>query len=537
MKIESIPLLQTGYIGGLTKAYLEKKEELHPFYEYDFSLSNVEKVMAARSTYKINREVLFEALHEQHQKHFNQFSYLAPAIDLIKNENTFTVTTGHQICLATGPLYFIYKIASTINLCKKLKQQFPEHNFIPIYWMATEDHDFDEINHIHLFNKKIEWAVETSGATGRISTQGIDSFFDEIKASLGNQIEQAEYFELIKECYLKHDNLADATRAMVLNLFPDEGLLVIDADHAKLKNCFASKIKHDIFEKISFDKVSKSIYDLVNVNLIKEDKIQVKPRIINFFYLKDNLRKRIVFEDSLYKVLDSNFSFTKEELVAEIESFPERFSPNVVMRPLYQESILPNLCYIGGAGELSYWFELKATFDAHHTFFPILALRNSFLWIDAKQHDKLQSLVTSVSQIFEPIEKLTEQLLIKLGAEEIDLTQEKINVNNIFEVIKGKISKIDSTLTASVEAELQKLLKSFELIENKASKAQKSKHEISINQLKKLKESLFPANGLQERYENIIWLNMKFGAGCIKTLIHEAHIELACFQILSPMSK
>ena len=128
-------------------------------------------------------------------------------------------------------------------------------------------------------------------------------------------------------------------------------------------------------------------------------------------------------------------------------------------------------------------------------------------------------------------------LLLKLGAEEIDLAQEKSNVNNIFEVIKGKISKIDATLIASVEAELQKLLKSFEFIENKASKAQKSKHEISINQLKKIKDSLFPANGLQERYENIIWLNMKFGASCIKTLIHEAHIELASFQIFSTISK
>lgn len=533
MRKESIPLLQTGYFGGLTKAFLEKKVALNPFYQHDFTVSNIENVIAARNSHKINRQVLYEALYEQHEKHFNQFSYLSPTIELIKSENTYTITTGHQLCIATGPLYFIYKIATTINLCRKLKHQYPEKNFIPVYWMATEDHDFEEINHIHLFNKKIAWETETSGATGRISTQGINIFFDEIKAALGNQIGQVEFFELIKDCYQKHDNLADATRAMVLNLFPNEGLLVIDADHAKLKNCFKSIIKSDILEQISYNKVSKSISDLVAANLIKEDKIQVKPREINFFYLKDNFRKRIVFEDEIYKVLDVNLSFSKEELIAEIDSFPERFSPNVIMRPLYQESILPNLCYIGGAGELSYWFELKATFDAHHTFFPMLGLRNSFLWLDGKQQEKLNSLGISVTEIFEPIEKLIEQLLVKLGAEEFDLKTEKREVNEIFEGIKNKISKIDGTLAPTVEAELQKLIKSFELMQNKATKAQKSKHEISINQIKKIKESLFPSNGLQERYENILWLNMKFGKAVIKQIIELAHLEEMQFSVIT----
>ncbi len=321
--------------------------------------------------------------------------------------------------MATGPLYFIYKIASAINLCNKLKKRHPQYNFVPVYWMATEDHDFEEINHIHIFNKKITWAKEVEGATGRISTAAIEPFFDEIKVLLGDKINDVHYFASFLNAYQHETNLADATRNLVLNLFANKGLLVLDADTAILKQNFKDIIKKDILGQVSHTAVTKTIKELVDQNLIKEEKIQVKPRNINFFYLKDKLRKRITLEDDIYKVLETEITFTEAQLLAEIEQFPSRFSPNVIMRPVYQEYILPNLVYIGGAGELAYWFELKGVFDAHQIYFPMLALRNSFLWIDSKQAEKLTQLGVSPAELFDSIEILTAKTLKNIGVEEL----------------------------------------------------------------------------------------------------------------------
>jgi bacillithiol biosynthesis cysteine-adding enzyme BshC len=318
----------------------------------------------------------------------------------------------------------------------------------------------------------------------------------------------------------------------VLHLFGEQNLLVLDADHKILKDSFKEIIKKDILGQISDIVVKSTISEIVAADLIKEEKIQVKPRPINFFYLKDNLRKRITLEDGIYQVLETDITFTEATLLNEIDSFPERFSPNVIMRPVYQECILPNLVYIGGAGELSYWFELKATFDAHGIFFPMLALRNSFLWLDQKQGEKLHQLGISNNEIFDSIEILIAKILKHIGAEELQFKEEQVIANQLFEQLKTKVSAIDITLANTAEAEKHKLLKSLEMLEQKTVKAQKNKHEISINQVKKIKDYLFPENGLQERYENILWLNMKFGTEVIKNLIDMAQVDLKEFTII-----
>ena len=533
MNVTQVPLLDTGIFNGLTKAYLSHEPKLNAFYNHRFSIENFEKAIAERNNFKTNRSNLYDVIHQQHAPFYDEYKNLASTVNLIKDNHTFTITTGHQICLATGPLYFIYKIASAINLCQQLKEQYPHYNFVPVYWMATEDHDFEEINHIHLFDKKISWNVVTSGATGRISMAEIDPFLNEIKEILGDKIAYSSFIDDIFKSYQNHKNLAEATRALVLKLFADKGLLVLDADHHQLKKDFSAIIKRDIFEQVSFHEVSNTIEQLTSQNIIKEEKIQVKPRQINFFYLKDNLRKRIINEGDLFKVIDTDIVFSATEILEEIEEFPERFSPNVIMRPVYQEFILPNLTYIGGAGELSYWFELKAVFDAHQCFFPMLALRNSFLWIDKKQSDKLNHLGIGLIEVFNSLEVLIDKVLKNTGAAEINFTVDLELAHHLFNQIKIKIQNIEPTLGATADAERQKLIKSINILANKLTKAQKVKHEIVINQLKKIKESLFPNGGIQERYENIIWLNWKFGNGVIDEIIALANLESNSFTILS----
>jgi bacillithiol biosynthesis cysteine-adding enzyme BshC len=267
-------------------------------------------------------------------------------IELLRKDNSFTITTGHQLNIGTGPLYFIYKIISTINLCKQLQEAYPEQHFVPVYWMATEDHDLEEINHLYVKNKKVVWNKQGTGAVGRMQVEDMAEVIAEINQLLGNSTHTNELIALFEAAYQPHLTLTEATRILANILFGGYGLVILDGDDPSLKSLFTPYIQAELQAQFSHSAVSTT------TSLMKGYKIQVNPREINLFYLEKNLRERIVLENDRYKVLNTALEFSAVEMQQLVENQPEKFSPNVLLRPLYQEVILPNLCYIGGGGEL-----------------------------------------------------------------------------------------------------------------------------------------------------------------------------------------
>lgn len=388
MPTDCISYQTSGYFSKLMQDYLDQKPELKALYNHFPTLENFEKQINEKQANfdNGNRIPLVETLKKQYQN-IEISDSTKQNIELLSLPNTFTITTGHQLNLFSGPLYFLYKIISTINLTKELKLKYPANNFVPIYWMATEDHDFEEINYFNFKGKKFRWNKESSGPVGRLSTKGLDEFFEIYSLELGSSTNANVLKNLFNDAYLKHDNLADATRYLANNLFANYGLVILDADDANLKRAFIPFIKEELEHQTSFKTVQKTIEQLSDYI------IQVNPREINLFYIEDNLRERIIFENDKYYVNNTKISFTKDEILKLLESNPEKFSPNVIMRPLYQEIILPNLCYIGGGGEIAYWLELKSFFDAINITFPILLVRNSVLLNTEKQAKKLTNWV------------------------------------------------------------------------------------------------------------------------------------------------
>ncbi|WP_379088751.1 bacillithiol biosynthesis cysteine-adding enzyme BshC [Pedobacter sp. UC225_65] len=400
MKAKYISYQDTHSFSKLVLDYVNDDEFLQSFYSFRPDLDGLKKAVDARN-FKGNRAELVEVLTQQYQDIKTNKS-VKHNIDLLANANTFTVTTGHQLNLFTGPLYFIYKIVTTINLALELKIAYPEKNFVPVYWMATEDHDFEEINHISVDEKNISWIQQTNGATGRLNTKTVAAAVMAYKAYLGISKNGKKLAKLVEHAYLHHDNLADATRVLVNSLFENYGLVMINADDARLKKQFSGIIQKDIIEQNSAHLTEKTSQTLEQHGY----KTQVNGREINFFYLIDNLRERIIEKDNRYTVNHTEISFSKEELLKEIENHPERFSPNVIMRPLYQEVILPNIAYIGGGAEVSYWMQLKANFDHYQTDFPVLLLRNSALLIDKRSAENLNRLGFKLEDVFLPTEDL-----------------------------------------------------------------------------------------------------------------------------------
>ncbi len=410
------------------------------------------------------------------------------------------------MCLFTGPLYFVYKIFSTINLCEKLKEEFPESNFVPVYWMATEDHDFAEVNHFNVFGKQIEWKSEQKGAVGNFNTSGLSELQSQLKDVLGNAPNATDLAALFENAYCKHENFADGMRFLVNELFGAYGLVVVDGNSKKLKETFISFFEKDIFENIPNKKVSETISKLKDLKY----EAQVNPREINCFYLEDNSRARIEKQGDNYSVVGSDKKFTKAELQQLIRSSPEKISPNVVLRPCYQQFILPNLAYVGGPGELAYWLEYKAMCDELGLFYPILMSRHSVTITDSSTKQKITKLGLTADDFSESEEQLIKKYLNK-NSETKELGNYKAEIEKLFSKLNEEASATDKTLSAAVEAEKQKALNSLANIEQKLNKAIKQRSETELNQIRSIKNKLYPGNTQQERFDNFSTFYSKWG--------------------------
>ena len=525
----SLPFKETGYFSNLICDYLDQKESLKPLYQNFSDLNGYKNQMALKKEVFTaeSRSVLVASLNLQYKK-VEASELSLNNIQSLLNDNTFTVTTGHQLNLFTGPLYFLYKIVTVINLSKSLKKAFPENNFVPIYWMATEDHDFEEINYFNFKNQKVKWERSFGGGVGRLSTEGLNDVFEAFSKNLGESQFADELKSLFKKAYLEHDNLADATFYLANQLFSAYGLVILDADKSELKSLFSDTIKDELLNQTCFNAVSKSAEALSNLNY----KVQVNPRPINLFYLKENLRERIVFEQNSYKVLNTSLVFTKDQILDEVDRYPERFSPNVLTRPLYQETILPNLSYTGGGGELAYWFEMNAYFEQRNVPFPILLLRNSVLAISEKQAQKITKLNLKAKDLFLNQDALLSKVIKEISDINIDFSEQKNNLQNMFSDLKQLALRTDKSFIGAVNAQEHKQLKGMTVLEKRLLKAQKRKYVDITERIKILQNELFPNQSLQERYLNFSELYLLYGSQLIPHLIKNLEPLTLEFSIL-----
>jgi len=510
----NIPYQQTGYFSKLMSDYLEGKAELKPFYNNSFDIDSFGELIEDRKQKSLNRTVLANALTQQNTG-FDISEATKSNVEKLNNDNCFTVITGHQLNLFTGPLYFIYKIVSAINLAKELKEKYPDNDFVPVYWMATEDHDYEEVNHFNLFRNKYELEKTQTGAVGRMKLSGVEGVFAGLEDALGDRNGVEQMLALFSRHYSSDKTFTVAIKGIVNELFGKYGLVAIDGDDKQLKGLFVDEFKSELLNRTNHQIINTTSEKLKELGF----KAQVTPRQINIFYLIDGVRERIVFDDDKYKVLNTEIEFSEIEILNELNVYPERFSPNAPLRCMYQEKILPNLAYVGGVGELAYWFQLKEMFDANSISYPTLILRNSVLFLDKGIDKKIQKLGLSVSDLFQETELLIKEYL-KSGSEIVlELKEEEKIVESVFNDIVAKAGSIDVSLQPMIKAELQKSLKGLKNIEGRLIKAEKEKEEVAVNQIKNIKEKLFPNNSLQERHDNFISLLLFYGVDVIDDLI------------------
>lgn len=489
MKVSKIGIEDTNAFSGFFLDYLSNKEALKPFFGNTPDIDSFEQQLNTKQFSEANRAVLCTVLDEQYDGY-----EIAPALQQnlssLATNNTYTVTTGHQLNIFSGPLYFIYKIVTAINACKALKEKHPDYNFVPVYWMASEDHDFDEISYFNLFGKKYQWDNDEKGAVGRLGTGSLTPLLESLP----------EKVELFEKAYLNHGNLADAVRCYVNDLFGAEGLVVLDADDDRLKSIFAPVIKDDLINHTANQLVEETNQELIDLGY----KPQIFPRDINFFYLDEGMRERIVREDGAFRVNNTDLIFTEAQILELLDTNPEKFSPNVVMRPLYEEMILPNLAYIGGPAEMVYWLQLGKVFAHYETSFPILLPRNFALYINSTSQKKADKFDWSDEELFQSIADLQTAFVKANSDAEVTLDSELEALKSVFDHVIQKAEAIDGSLAGFIGAEHSKAVKSLDNIAKRLKKSEERKHEVSLTQIASIKDKLFPGGGLQERHDNLL---------------------------------
>ena len=508
---------KTNFFSGLALDYVQADEKLRPFYAHAVNIEGIKAAIEARQQFPQQRQVLADALKKQYESVQTSAAVRNNIALLLQNE-TFTVTTAHQPNIFTGPLYFIYKILHTIKLSATLKTQLPAYNFVPVYYMGSEDADIDELGSIKIDGVNYTWNTTQTGAVGRMK---IDASFLQMLAQMHGQVGVLpfgnELVATFQKIYTRGKTIQQATLELVDHLFAQYGLVVVIPDNAELKQIFHSVVEKELLTGFSHKAVKSTI-----TALEKNYKAQAGGRELNLFYLIGNKRERIEKQGDLFTVAALGLSFSPQEILAELNNHPERFSANVILRGAFQETILPNIVFIGGGGELAYWLELKQVFQEVAIPYPMLVLRNSFLVIEDKWAQKIIALGLQPKDMFSSSFDLMKQIVAERSSNQFALQEELKKVEVLYKEIDTLASTVDQSLHAHVEALKTKAIKKLHELEKKMLRAEKRKFEAEQRNLDKIKAALFPGNNLQERTENIAYLYARFGARFITVLLEHS---------------
>lgn len=492
-----IPYQQTGFFSKLVTDYLNHSDQLKAFYNFPSTIEGLQSSINQRKNFS-HRKVLVDQLQQQYQN-LQIASKVSSNLELLLQENTFTITTAHQPNIFTGPLYVVYKIFHAIKLAEELKTQLPQYNFVPVYYMGSEDADLDELNNITISQRKYVWETRQTGAVGRMKVdKQLLQLINEIEGQISVQKFGNELIEIFRASYKDKSSIQQATLQLLNALFGEYGLIVLIPDDAAFKKIFQPVIAKELKEQFSYKAVSETAK-----NLETHYKLQAAGREINLFYLIDDKRERIEFENTKYEVRSLNKNWNEDEILKELDEHPERFSPNVILRGALQESILPNIAFIGGGGELAYWLELKEVFNQANVPYPVLLLRNSFLLIDDKQQTIINKLKLTAADFFDDEQSLMKKIVDINTDSNYALNGELKKFEDLYSILESRSNNIDVTLTKHIEAIKTKALKKLTELEKKLLRAEKRKFAEQQQHIQKIKSLLFPNDSLQERTENI----------------------------------
>ena len=489
---------------------------------------------------KQHKEILHKIIQEQY-KDFKLSKQTQLNIDNLTSEKCITVLTGQQLGILGGPLYSFYKTITAIKLANSLKEKFDNYKFVPVFWLAGDDHDFEEIRSINILNKEnIVQSIRyddakpdelNRGSVGNLKLKkGIQSFLSELKSSLRETEFSDELFVFLNSIYKEGITFKDAFRKLLFKLFDEYGLIIFDPQDIEVK-----KILSPLFQKEVLDYRIQS-KELVEVSAELEEvyHAQVKVKPINLFVNEKDGRYLLEPVEDKFRLKGKRKTFTEEEILERIQNHPDDFSPNVLLRPVCQDYLFPTAFYVGGPSEVSYFAQAGTLYDFYKIPRPFVYPRSSLTIIEKP----IQKIITKYNlnyyDIFIGKDLLNRKIMGELA--EINLEDlfenSKNEIDAVMDNLREKLFAIDPTLNDSVLKTRDKVFQSFNSLKAKSDAAQKRQHNDSFRQIKKLRNFVFPLEDLQERELNFVYFANKYGLDFVKLIFNELQINKFAHQIL-----
>ena len=522
--------------------YLSDFEKLKDYYAADFRDREswkklIDKVLSKQK----DRSTLIRVLTEQNKQHHCGIRTLAN-IDLLGNENTVAVVTGQQVGICSGPLYTIYKTVTAIKLAEQLSAQFPDYNFVPVFWVENEDHDFEEINKLNVLNpagevQTIEYLFggkpfeRNPGPVGSIVIDSfIDNFFDRLQASFQESEFKLPLFTALRGYYRSGATLGAAFVGLMNQMFEDSGLVFLDPGNVELK-----KILKPVFQKeiAGLSKTSQMVID-TSAGLEEHYHAQIKAKSINLFMLHKGGRYLIEPRENDYSLKGTRQFFSKEELNSIVENSPELISPNVVLRPICQDAILPTIAYVGGPSEVAYFAQLKPVYEFFDVQMPVVYPRASVTIMEEKVKNILEKFQVDFTEIWSDIDPLLIRIAEQVSEVKVDVLFDQLH-RRIHEAVAESrfgIQQIDPTLSGAIDSTLSRIESQLNVLKEKAQSAQQRRQEVTIKQIQKVAANIFPKSNFQEREFNVVYYMNKYGPDFVKWLSGEIIIERFQHQLI-----
>ena len=531
-------------VTDLYSDYNSNFEKVSKFYSGNYrEKESWEKKIRSVQKSSYERQVLHRVLNDQNREYQSGIKTLAH-IDLLGNENTFAVVTGQQLGLFTGPLYTIYKAITAVKLSQKLSLDFPEYNFVPVFWLEGEDHDFDEINKVKYISASNELTVaeylvggkpleKNIGATGNIIfDEHIELFFSTIDSTIARSDYSSALFEMMRGYYKQGNSFLKAFTGFFNHVYEDSGLVFLNPNNPDFKKILSTHFT----KQINANAEPSKLVIQKSVELEEHYHAQIKAKALNLFMFHKGGRHLIEPSDSGdYFLKNIRQRYTKEELLSIAATTPELLSPNVVTRPLCQDTLLPTVAYIGGPGEIAYYAQLKPVYEYFNITMPIIYPRASVTLMEEKIQKVLEKYSLDLDELFGDVDTILAKVSEQVSEVKVDALFEELD-NRVKEALNEArfgIQQIDPTLNGTIDATIAKFQQQLDVLKQKTQKAQQQKEEISLKQIKKAALNIFPNGNLQEREFGIIQYLNKYGPDFVKWISNEVAIDTFQHQVIT----
>lgn len=502
----------TGRFAPLVTDYLDNAPWLRPLHMFRPDRQGIRDAMRQRAFPDAQRAALVEALRRQYAG-LDISGATRRNIELLARQGTCTVTTGHQLCLFTGPLYVPFKVLNVLRIARELGSE--QQPLVPVFWMASEDHDLAEVDHAWVNGREVRWAAKAGGPVGRMRLECIGDALAQVEAALLPARCRPELWDALHAAYAPGATLAQATRRFLDHLFGRHGLVIIDGDDPVLKQALVPIARRELLEGVVEGEVHRA--DQV---LAQRYPIQVHARAVNLFHLGAGRRSRVERDGNGFRVLDGGPRYDRDTMLAELEARPGDLSPNVLLRPLYQEAVLPNAAYVGGGGEVAYWLQLRHLFDAFAMPMPPVVLRTSAALLQQKQARHWRALGLEMSDLFRSPDAVHAQLARAHGGVRTDLSAERAALQRVHAELALHMAAVDPTLEAAARAREKRALDGIDALEAKLLRAAKRRVGDQWRQADRVLAAFLPA-GLQERRNNILPLLNEHGPALLDELLEQ----------------